>query len=58
MSDTLLAQSAIDRLVATGYELVIEGESYRRGQRPQHANAGSPCRLDQREDRSRVSASA
>jgi DNA replication protein DnaC len=37
MSDPLLAQSAIDRLVATSYELVIEGESYRRRQRPQHA---------------------
>jgi DNA replication protein DnaC len=34
MSDPLLAQSAIDRLVATSYELVIEGESYRRRQRP------------------------
>jgi DNA replication protein DnaC len=36
MSDPLLAQSAVDRLVATSYELVIEGESYRRRQRPQH----------------------
>jgi DNA replication protein DnaC len=36
MSDPLLAQSAIDRLVATSYELVIEGESYRRRQRPGH----------------------
>jgi DNA replication protein DnaC len=36
MSDPLLAQSAVDRLVATNYELVIEGESYRRRQRPQH----------------------
>jgi DNA replication protein DnaC len=35
MSDPLLAQSAVDRLVATSYELVIEGESYRRRQRPQ-----------------------
>jgi DNA replication protein DnaC len=38
MSDPLLAQSAIDRLVSTSYELVIEGESYRRRQRP-HASA-------------------
>jgi DNA replication protein DnaC len=36
MSEPLLAQSAVDRLVATSYELVIEGESYRRRQRPQH----------------------
>jgi DNA replication protein DnaC len=40
MSDPLLAQSAVDRLVATTYELVIEGESYRRRQRPQHAASG------------------
>jgi DNA replication protein DnaC len=34
MSDPLLAQSAVDRLVSTSYELIIEGESYRRRQRP------------------------
>lgn len=39
MSDPLLAQSAVDRLVATSYELIIEGESYRRKQRPQHTPA-------------------
>ena len=37
MSDPLLAQSAIDRLVASSYELVVEGQSYRRQQRPRHA---------------------
>ena len=37
MSDPLLAQSAVDRLASTSYELVIEGESYRRRQRPQPA---------------------
>jgi DNA replication protein DnaC len=36
MSDALLAQSAIDRLVATSYELIIDGPSYRRLQRPTH----------------------
>jgi DNA replication protein DnaC len=39
MSDPLLAQSAIDRLVATSYALVIEGESYRRRQRPGHTRS-------------------
>jgi hypothetical protein len=39
MADPLLAQSAVDRLQGAGYELVIEGDSYRRHQRP--ASAGS-----------------
>src|SRR4051812_8824100 len=30
MADPLLAQSAVDRLVSTSHELVIEGDSYRR----------------------------
>lgn len=34
MSDPLLAQSAVDRLVSTCHELIVEGESYRRRQRP------------------------
>ena len=44
MSDPLLAQSAVDRLVSTSYELVIEGESYRRRQRPQTSGAKRPPR--------------
>ena len=34
MADGLLAQSAIDRLQSAAYELVLDGESYRRKQRP------------------------
>jgi DNA replication protein DnaC len=34
MADPLLAQSAVDRLVSTSHELIIEGESYRRRQKP------------------------
>lgn len=39
MADPLLAQSAVDRLVSTCHELVVEGDSYRRRQRPTHRQA-------------------
>lgn len=42
MSDPLLAQSAVDRLVTTSYELIIEGESYRRRQRPTASSPVTP----------------
>jgi DNA replication protein DnaC len=41
MADPLLAQSAVDRLVSTSHELVVEGDSYRRRQRPTHAQAAT-----------------
>jgi DNA replication protein DnaC len=34
MADPLLAQSAVDRLASTAHELIIEGPSYRRRQKP------------------------
>ena len=36
MADPLLAQSAIDRITSAAHELIIEGDSYRTRQRPQH----------------------
>jgi hypothetical protein len=45
MADSLLAQSAMDRLQSAAYELVVEGESYRQRQKPtldKPVNPGQP----------------
>lgn len=44
MADPLLAQSAIDRLQGAAYELIIEGDSYRRRQRPVLDSAATAAR--------------
>lgn len=42
MTDPLLAQSAVDRLISTTHELIIEGDSYRRRQKPTTRTTGAP----------------
>jgi DNA replication protein DnaC len=42
MTDPLLAQSAVDRLTSTSHELIVEGESYRRRQRPARTTLDEP----------------
>jgi DNA replication protein DnaC len=42
LSDPLRAQSAIDRLVNAAFELVLEGETYRRRQKPKPATRARP----------------
>jgi DNA replication protein DnaC len=42
MADPLLAQSAIDRLQSAAYELVVEGDSYRRRLKPGRSMPAAP----------------
>jgi DNA replication protein DnaC len=42
MADPLLAQSAIDRLQSAAYELILEGDSYQRRQKPTVNSTISP----------------
>ncbi len=43
MADPLLAQSAVDRLLNAAYELVLEGDSYRRHQKPRPEAGEGPA---------------
>ena len=53
MADPLLAQSAVDRLVSTAHELIIEVDSYRRHQKPHTTPKPTPtpaCQLTNRKE--------
>ncbi len=46
-ADTLLAQSAIERLTANAHTLIIEGPSYRQRSRPGRLDPDNPKRHPQ-----------
>jgi DNA replication protein DnaC len=53
--DPILAQSAIDRLAHNAYQVVLEGESYRKRQRPgESGSAARPARTMPRRRRRRL----
>ena len=55
--DPILAQSALDRLAHNAYQVVMEGESYRKRQRPGvPASTPRPPRARTRQTRRRVKA--
>jgi DNA replication protein DnaC len=54
MADVLLAQSAVDRLTSTAHELIVDGESYRRRQRPTVTDPGQQPRTDAAVPRARA----
>jgi DNA replication protein DnaC len=51
MADALLAQSAIDRLQSSAYELVLDGQSYRRRQKPTPGTSPDPTNSPRRRGR-------
>jgi hypothetical protein len=50
MADPLLAQSAVDRIVSTAHELIIEGPSYRQRQKPSINGRPPACPLTTRKE--------
>ena len=52
MADPLLALSAVDRLISTAHELIIEGPSYRQRQKPESTAALPACPLTTGKDAS------
>jgi DNA replication protein DnaC len=48
MADALLAQSAIDRLQSSAYELILDGQSYRRRQKPTPGTNPEPANAPRR----------
>jgi hypothetical protein len=52
MADLLLAQSAVDPLVSTAHELILEGPSYRQRQKPTVNGRPADMPVDDQKDTS------